>query len=414
MKRNILTVISLMVLFLFSSCGYDPVFYGIMKDVAPEEATISGNITSIARCKVGSTEYLFLSTGGTLWYKPITSAVHGEWQSYSVLPFEGHQYSNSEGHTGQQIMKVAADENSIYLLTTNFRTDNEYGIVLPDTFHLWVKDLSNFFTSGNTWKNITQGKESTFFKTVYNSEDGQFETYFSIFFTNSPKAEHRKAYFSVQTPGSSSVTYYELKGQSDPELKSNITASNYIKTNSNSTKVNAAFFLEDQLYFTDANIVSTNETGSSDATVVCLAGVDSNYNSTADLYCLDSTNPSPAKRLTLDSTIASLAFTANSLLVGKGSFSSTYTTDGGIDRILLNNEGKPETKTSEFTNNAKYQFTSSYILFTLLCADPSKEEANACIYTTISYRGTGSSSSASPKNVGLWSYYPSRGNWNRE
>ena len=46
------------------SCGYEPVFYGIMHDVLPEEATVSGNIAAIARCTIdsgsGAEEYLFL------------------------------------------------------------------------------------------------------------------------------------------------------------------------------------------------------------------------------------------------------------------------------------------------------------------------------------------------------------------
>jgi hypothetical protein len=50
----------------------------------------------------------------------------------------------------------------------------------------------------------------------------------------------------------------------------------------------------------------------------------------------------------------------------------------------------------------------------LLCADPSKTEAQSSLYATITYRGAGTSSSATPANIGLWSYYPLRGNWNRE
>ena len=45
---------------------------------------------------------------------------------------------------------------------------------------------------------------------------------------------------------------------------------------------------------------------------------------------------------------------------------------------------------------------------------PSKTEEEASLYATITFRGTGTSSSASFNNVGLWSYYSSRGNWNRE
>ena len=51
---------------------------------------------------------------------------------------------------------------------------------------------------------------------------------------------------------------------------------------------------------------------------------------------------------------------------------------------------------------------------TLLCADPDINEADASLYASVSFRGSGASTSANPKNIGLWSYYPGRGNWNRE
>lgn len=422
-KKAVLAVASLFLILAVSSCS-DPVFYGIMHDVAPEEATINGNITSIARCKIGSTEYLFLTTGGTLFYKPVTSSKHGEWVSFDSLPFEAHHYDYySEEHIGNLMLRVVSDEDYIYILSSDFDTDTQYGIVLPDTFSIWAKPLANFFTntSGTNkgWTNITAGQEDTFFKTVYNSSEGLFETYFSIFSTNAVIPGHRAAFFKVQTPGTSDVTYYNLNGTSAPSANSSVMT-NAIKVNSGSTGVNSAFYVGDTLYFTDSLVVSTNETPGENASIACLAGVkdrastDNGYFSSNSLYTFDGSSTSVTKLVDVNSPVASLAFTKDSLLIGEGSYNSTYTDDGGIERILLDSNRKPLNSTSEFTSNAKYQFTSAYIIMTLLCTDPSKTEAETNLYATLSFRGTGSSSTASPKDIGLWSYYPDRGNWNRE
>ncbi len=405
------------------SCGYEPVFYGIMHDVLPEEATVSGNISAIARCTIdsgnGAEEYLFLSGGGTLQYKDNDSAKHGEWKTYNNLPFEKHRYnyfptsSTPEGHIGQQIFRVLADQNNIYLLTASYRTDTDYGIVLPAKFYLWTCPLDNFFNSKKTdWINITDGKEDTYYPTKYNSSEGIFETYFTFFMTNSPKKEHRHVFFSTSTSNKSTVKYYKLNGTDIDEIDSNTFTGNYIPTNENNTKVNSAFYLGNTLYYSDSLAVTTNETFDTAATIACLGGMTKNYYLNSHLFTYDGTNLTEA--VDVGSPIASLTMTKDSVLIGKGSYYSTYTSNGGISRVLLDADGKPENTTAEFTNNAKYQFTSSYILMSLLCADPSKTEEESSLYATITFRGTGTSSTASFSNIGLWSYYPSRGNWNRE
>ena len=413
---SILTTLS------FTSCGYQPVFYGIMHDVLPEEATISGNITTLARCSIDSKEYFVLSSGGSIKYKEVTSSQHGDWKSGNIkLPFSFHHYNyfdtstESEGHKGQQVLRVISDENNIYLLTASFKQDNEYGVVLPNDFYLWTAPLNKLLGgSQSDWKNIAEEyKSMNLFNFGIDTSQSEVVTNFSFFFTNALKPQHRKAYLAVSSDDG--LKYYELNGSQVPQdCTSTVTGSNLIKVNNDSTKVNSAFYIGDTLYFSDSLVTATNETSSKDATCVCLAGISSGNYSTSDLYFFKAGASEPEKLLSIGSPIASLAFTADSLLVGKGSFSSTYTSNGGISRILLDENGKPQNKTASFENNATYQFTSSYILMTLTCADPSKNEADACLYTTITYRGSSVSSSASFNDIGLWSYYPSRGNWNRE
>ena len=397
----------------FISCGYDPVFYGIMHDVAPEKATVNGNITSIARCTINSEEYLFLSNGGSLSYKIASKSQHGEWTDDNiVLPFTLHHYNyfststESEGHVGQQILRVISDQYNIYLLTASFQQDDEYGVVLPETIYFWTCPLSAIF-SGNTasWANIAEN--AALFPTRLDNSQSSFLMDFDLFYTNSPKPAHRKAFLSVTNSEANTTAYYELNGSAAPTLNSSIgTGSNFVKLSSEDKEVSSAFYIGDDIYFSDSLVASTDETSSKNATQACLAGIDEKK----DLYSFK--GGSAAKLVTVNNPISCLAFTADSVVIGEGSYSANYSSNGGIERVLLDSSGNPQNVVAEFDNNAQYQFTSDYILLTLICADPSKNEADASLYASISYRG--SSSSASFENVGLWSYYPDRGNWNRE
>ena len=88
---------------------------------------------------------------------------------------------------------------------------------------------------------------------------------------------------------------------------------------------------------------------------------------------------------------------------------STY---GGITKSDLNN-GVP-TGTTKFKTNAESQITSGYHVYALLNANPAEAELASALYAAIGIAGTGSSTGVAYSSIGLWSYYPSRGNWNRE
>ena len=403
----------------FISCGHEPVFYGIIHDVVPEAALVNGNITSIVRCTVNSEEYLFLSNGGALQYKPLDSSKHGEWKSDGIkLPFKLHHYnyyatsSEGIGHQGELVHQVLADASNIYIFTADFEQNDQYGVVMPKSFHLWAKPLDSLFNGSSAdWVDIVETHDE-YFKFSLNVKETEVELDFSFFFTNTPKQAHRKAYLAVND--SDDFKYYELNGAADPvECTSSITNANKIQVYDKSTKINSAFYLGSDLYFSDSLVVITNETKDDNSTFACLAGMKSNYYTTSDLYILTSGVLNKEEKISASSPIASLAVTADSLIIGKGSYGETYTSTGGLERVLITNN-LPETEIKGFTNNAQYQITTSYIVLALLCTDPTLNEADANLYATVSYRGASSSSSASYTNVGLWSYYPTRGNWNRE
>ena len=53
---------------------------------------------------------------------------------------------------------------------------------------------------------------------------------------------------------------------------------------------------------------------------------------------------------------------------------------------------------------------------TLISFATSKTELESTLYASLGFSGSGSSTTASVNynRIGLWSYYPSRGNWNCE
>lgn len=89
------------------------------------------------------------------------------------------------------------------------------------------------------------------------------------------------------------------------------------------------------------------------------------------------------------------------------------TAKSGLYRVR-NDNGVPLGSTIDFSTNADVALGSPYMIRALYCMDPSKSELDAIIYATADFYGSRGSSTGSQDDVGLWSYYPSRGNWNRE
>ena len=105
-----------------------------------------------------------------------------------------------------------------------------------------------------------------------------------------------------------------------------------------------------------------------------------------------------------EGTLMSLGVTADYLLVG---------TNAGIKHRPLTNR-MPGPVSVDFKTNAASTLNSAYQILSLLVVNPELNETQTAIYASQVYSGTGSSNSAQFDHVGLWAYYPYRGNWNRE
>ena len=397
--NKITAALFLPALMLLSSC-MDPIFYEIRKDVKPEKATVSGNITSITRFTASDgSEWLYTGADKGLRRKPLKDENHGSWDE-QPMPFDLISFDfDSTSYNGEQLLTVLANENTLYLISAEYTTTGTEGNTNPKNLHLWGKQ------NGGNWKKIDFN-----LPLGIDLETERYISLFNVFQTNTPQKEHRHAYIcrreSVKdSEGNTSLVYktYELKGTATPQPVSISKLED-----SDGTRPWSAAYFNDEVKFFASKAVTTNETSNKDASMLYYADGDNLYYTSAD------GSKNKVKALEAPRKISALSTCKDSILIGLGDISGDSTSYGGITRAILDENGVPASSTSGFSTNANFQLTNSYVILTLLNATPEKAELESAFYASISFRG----STGLHDNIGLWSYYPKRGddegNWNRE
>lgn len=447
MKKNIFIISLLLTISItFTGC-FGSIFYEIMNDVKPEEATITGTIRSIARYTVNGKEFLVTISEGGIKYKPVDSydtvspeySKHGCWKDLSKNPegfsFIKYDYYGQEDFVGNQMLKIISDDNYLYLVTAEYTKESEDGVVIPKKIHLFsvkitsLKNNDTWDESDIVWNEIkTEDSDNNELLPIFYYE-GYTYSAFNIFSTNSVQTAHRKAY--VRSGGTSAVetlsekkfadlkqkvietykrdytipVYYELSGT---EVKV-FSAENLDKDASLSYGFNSAVWFDGDVKFFNTIAAESNETYVKDATMIY-------FGNDKKLFYYDGTEIAEALAdCKNNNQISCLSVCADCLLIGRASYSSTSTTgSGGISKTSLSKEGIPGANTVSFDTNAEIKLKTAYYILTLLNEDPGKNELDSNIFASISFSGNGNANNATFENIGLWSYYPSRGNWNRE
>ena len=241
----------------------------------------------------------------------------------------------------------------------------EKGLNLPDPATLWCYNNGKWDEVKNTPK-LNPGN-------------------FNIFCTNDVDINNRSAYLRIGDK------VYELSGKDFPTSEK--TTGNF------NSAVSGDIFFESTASVKNGNYIYWGE-------------------GSKLYYSNDTSNPKAEgkKTLALDAgtDISCLAVTSDSILIGRGDFSNSLISKGGIAKTSLDSDGKPGNSLESFSTNATSQLASVYQIYTLLVANPEQTELEASIYASMGFKGSGSSTSVSYDNIGLWSYYPARGNWNRE
>ncbi|MCR5046833.1 MAG: hypothetical protein K6A42_09675 [Treponema sp.] len=341
------------------------VYDNIRKEVALEDGNIAGDIRAIVRFK----DKYYLANGG-IYFKNKDANFYGAWQP--CLSPSG------------QVIKLAADKNYLYALVG---ISAEYE---KDGTNIGVSRQLYYSADGVSWSLVTGvGTGGTI---VYNKN---YIVYTYLFCTNAINEDNRSAYL-VLNDGTKGLTNkaYKLNGAAVTEMALG-TVNAGTKPFSNALLVSrSCVYYNGNVYFFSSNGSTTNETSTTPATMyyyglgayLCWGGEKI---STTGLLCAD--------------TIQSLGVTADYILIG---------TNSGMHHKVLTS--KVPGATVNFTTNAAATMSGAYVVLSMLVTNPELNELQTPIYASQVYTGNGSSNSAQFDHVGLWAYYPARGNWNRE
>ena len=400
MKKNF--VIAYIGLILFSLVNFtgcwNPIFYELRKDVKPETATVSGNISQITRYTIQGKEYLFLAADGGIRFKEASNTIHGTWFIYPAPVLLSSYSFDSSSFTGQQVIAVYANSTTLYAVTAAYTTTGSEGTTKPAKIFIWGKTITAL-DSSEEWKLINSDESIDYFPIVKNTSTDYYYSLFNMFQTNTPQAAHRHFYFCT-----SSITgtnkYYEVVGTSAPV---EITISK-VEDGTEAVplpRVFSAAYHKGAVKFFNSRAVTTNETEEKDATRV--------YYSFLNYLFYSDDNNNYVVRTNAGDYISSLATCKDSILIGRGA-PNADTTHAGITKTTLDENGVPGEIIVPFATNAAFQLTETYPVVSLINATPSNNENSSILYASVTFYGA----KGVYDNIGLWSYYPERGNWNRE
>lgn len=356
MKKINFALLTLLAL-TFTGC-FNPVFSNIKKEVALKPATVSGNVNSIVRCG----NYLVTQTGSAVYYASVdkTAKTVSGWtkRGNSVFSPVSFDYYGSSEYRGQYIFKIASNDINIYILTAEFLVDND-GKVKPKAYHLYYSTN----VTGSDWTEIL--------KVPFVMEDT------TLLYNNAGSAYIRcgEEYYNL-----ASLSF----NASDPDFVSSI----YVPVPADKY-LTATAYIEDTTHQSKYSYIYAegNKIMGDDGTVIYTAA----------------------------GTVSALALTKDYLIFGCGNPSSPESTGGGIYHLAIDQTTKDiASSLSGFNSNADAALTSSYQITALVAAFPKKPESENYIYAGANFKTAGGSISVSYENICLWSYVPTRGNWNRE
>ena len=388
MKMNKIHITAILTSLLISSSVFftgcqDVIYAKIMNEVALDDATISGSVNSIVR--FGTNIYI---ENGKVYYKSASSSSHDTWNECmkGITPVSYDYYGKT--FSGTQIIKLAADKANLYALGITYTEKNDTGKNVPDEENLYYYD-------GSSWQKV----QSVTIGTA------------TIFCTNTPNPDYRKAYIRTDSK------VYELNGATGISSLTSITTNG-----AGSSSCSAIYnYADSKVYFFDVWATGCNATEETDGSYtatdsdsVTYTTIDNTssgtpvyyYYASGDnlYYSKDASSFSASRDLDMTSII-SMAVTSNAILLGtNGSGLYKVNSSGGI----------PDSTVGKFNTNADSALGSPYRILAMFCVDPSQSETGAILYASADFTGTSSSTTGDYSDIGLWSYYPGRGNWNRE
>ncbi len=385
-KKIILTKINIILLssiaFLFSlisiSC-HEPIFNMVMQEVKLEENGINGAIVSFTR----GGNYLWLANGKLYAKDKTPSSISKKYNEQWKEIKRPSMTSTTEG-TSSVTKYIATDSANIYILSFSF-DENSNGANSVNKKYLHTAPLSggeNLSWSEIDVSGLTENK-SLNIKVIFDNQ--------------ALDDSNRKAYITI------SDKVYLLNGTLTPTQ----VTGNVIESDAKDI-MNAIYFPGDgNTYFSKYYAMTANDK------YIYYAATSTNnshVSGTSKIFYANgwnngkfTTDGGEVKSVACDAgAILDIAVTKNYLLLG---------TSSGLAHVPLSSN-IPSDKKTKFSNNGD-SIISEYV-FRLFVLEPEKEEEKTDLYCTSFIYGSITGSSDVFDETGLYSFYPDRGNWNRD
>lgn len=346
-------ILSLSIILTFAALFtgcFNPVFNDIRKEVKLNDASVVGSISHLARVSANGKEYLFAATGILCFSQLNATSENSDWYACEISNFSTVKYDAMNRVFSGEKIIQVAADSTNVYIMTEYYESKD-DIELAGR-KLYKTTIANALSKGSqTWEEIKVSGKSP--KTIFctNKEGGSTEAY---------------------------VTFTDKKTYNVNDLANDVGGEYYGVAAFNSTTV-----------FHKTSAITTN--------VTMLYKSSDSYGEID--YSTDGTNFSTTS-LELKASVLSLAVCGNELIVG---------TSQGIKKVRLDASGVPTTVV-HWSTNAESAISKVYEVKCLLSVDSSLSDTEGCIYAGVDFTGSGGTF----KNICLWSYEPSRGNWNRE
>ncbi len=420
-----------------TSCGHDPIFNIIESEVKPEKNGISGHINNFVTFK----QNLYIANN-FLYEKPLVSSaesnvLNGGWTRIAD--------SSTDSFNGRQIVFIAADSNYLYAYTITYGL-NESRQYVPDSVILFYSpDARNWeqiddehfssILSSNFKEDILQTEKKG--AVILKKTNAPIRYILKIFDNQAVSDADKNAYVVLlcdrNAKGDEETKLYKLNGNEAPveipagtnnSLNKNtivdvtsgssanpeysprcsISAVNY-KGNDYFFEYTGVIADSNYLYFSpNNNKVYVADGWDPSKRIVKVSGILKSYSIENYGFTL---NGETAKTVSINcGNILSLGITNDMLLLG---------TESGIAHVSFDSERIPGTDRPVFATNAASVLHSPYNVISLFVFDSTKNELDNDLYAANEYPGYYSTSTTALfEDIGLWAYYPSRGNWNKD
>ncbi len=404
--KNIGKIFTLAAVFsasVFTSC-HDSIYEMIEKEVALESDGLGGDICQIVQYG----DYLVVPNGH-IYYKSnqpstYTGKTRHQWKGLTDTTTD-----TGENEMPATTFQLASDENNLYALTYIWGENND-GENEPKEVRLYVTADTDF-SDGTTWtkvdlSSIVSSSSFTNVKNIFDNkyaeitDDAANKKYIYDF-------SERTAFIRLYEKTSKTYKLYKLNGTSAPTAASGIEYIDEEKSKGN--EITAAYFNGKTYVSKYYAMASDDKNLYYSKTSTSTYSKKYHYVDTESvIYYMnlsgktDSVKPSAGG-------ILSISPASDYLLIG---------TTGGLARVPLTGDNKvPSGTTRKFSSNGG-SIISEYVFYTFVLDYNKKEDGNSTAgtdeYASSTIYGSIRSSSDSWDDVGLYAYYPSKQEWNRD